>query len=133
MTMTRVIETEEGLAPPLGELLLRTAATARESAAVGALVEEEQLLARDNVRAALVVKTVGGTMGCSWERFGGRLYTLGLDDAERAFAGLVLSLAGPHKTSLTRVLDLDERRLAILLRAMVSLSGCDAIAVGTRL
>jgi hypothetical protein len=133
MTMTRATGTGEDPAPPLGELLLRTAATARELAAVGALAEEEHLLARDNVRAALVVKTGGGTMGCSWERFGSRLYTLGLDDAERAFAGLVLSLAGPHQTSLTRVLDLDERRLAILLRAMVSLSGCDTIAVGTRM
>jgi hypothetical protein len=46
---------------------------------------------------------------------------------------LALSIASPHQTSLTRVMDLDERRLAILLRAMISLSGVGTLAVGTHL
>lgn len=46
---------------------------------------------------------------------------------------LVLSIAGPHQTGLARVMELDDRRLAIILRAMIQLSGCDTIAVGTRI
>lgn len=136
MTMTTATKTstaEEDLEPPLGELLLRSSSSPRDQAAVRALVEEERLLARDNVRMALVVKADDGTMGCSWERFGSRLYTLGFDDEERAFIDLVLSIAGPHQTSLTRVQDLDDRRLAIILRAMIHLSGNNVIAVATRI
>ncbi|KUO13068.1 hypothetical protein [Streptomyces dysideae] len=66
-------------APPLGELLARSAANLRERAAVQALVEEENLLALDNVRSALVTKA-DGVMTCRWEATARRLYTLGLDE-----------------------------------------------------
>lgn len=119
-------------APSTGALLLAAAPTHRDQVAVRALVDEEQLLARDHVRTALIVKTEQGRMGCDWDRFARRLYTLGFNDQERAFLDLVLSIAGPHPTSLTRVLELDDRRLAIILRAMIQLSSCDTLAVGTR-
>ncbi len=37
-----------------------------------------------------------------------------------------------HQTSLIRVQKLDDRQLAIVLCALIALSGRDAIAVGTR-
>lgn len=137
MTTTRetrvlpVAEEDED-APSLGTLLLASAGNPRDQAAVRALVDEEVILGRERIRTALVVKKADGRMGCDWERFGKRLYVLGLDEGERAFLDLVLSLAGPHQTSLSRVLELDDRRLAIVLRAVVQLSGCDTLAVGTR-
>ncbi|WP_405956131.1 hypothetical protein [Streptomyces phaeochromogenes] len=123
---------EEEDAPSLGALLLASAANPRDKAAVRALVDEEFILSLERIRTALVVKTPDGRMGCDWERFGKRLYTLGLNEGDRAFLDLVLSLAGPHQTSLARVLEIDDRRLAIVLRAVVQLSGCDTLAVGTR-
>ncbi|MFI6276700.1 hypothetical protein [Streptomyces sp. NPDC050988] len=129
---TDVHTIDEEDAPSLGALLLASAANPRHKAAVRALVDEEIILRRDLVRIALVVKTPEGRMGCDWERFGKRLYTLGLNEGERAFLDLVLSIAGPHQTSLARVLELDDRRLAIVLRATVQLSGCDTLAIGTR-
>ena len=129
---TEALTAEEEDAPTVGTLLLRSAPSLRDRAAVQALVDEECILARDNVRTALVVKE-GGVMRCSWEGFGSRLYTLGLPDDERAFADFVLSIAGPHQTGMARVTELDERRLLIVLRAMVQPSGCDTIAVGKRI
>ncbi|QQM41982.1 hypothetical protein [Streptomyces liliifuscus] len=129
---TDVHTIDEEDAPSLGALLLASAANPRHKAAVRALVDEEFLLSLERVRTALVVKTPEGRMGCDWERFGKRLYTLGLNESDRAFLDLVLSLAGPHQTSLARVLEIDDRRLAIVLRATVQLSGCDTLAIGTR-
>ncbi|MEV2193324.1 hypothetical protein AB0I02_20400 [Streptomyces phaeochromogenes] len=100
-TDVRTLDEEED-APSLGALLLASAVNPRDRAAVRALVDEELILARDHIRTALVVKTTAGRMGCDWERFGKRLYTLGLDEGERAFLDLVLSLAGPHRTSRPR-------------------------------
>ncbi|MDC0769271.1 hypothetical protein [Streptomyces sp. HD] len=117
--------------PSLGELLVRSAASLRERTAVQALVEEEKLLSRDNVRAALVTKE-DGVMTCRWEGLAGRLYTLGLDEGERAFLGLVLSLAGVHRSHLAAVRHLNERRLQTVLQALVRLAGNDRIAIGTR-
>ncbi|UIX32995.1 hypothetical protein [Streptomyces sp. GQFP] len=119
-------------APPFEKQLLKAAVTPREQAAVRALVDEEQILARPTFRTALARQTDDG-IEFSWQNLACYLYGLGLDESERAFADLVLSLAWPHQTSLTRVMDLDERRLAILLRAMINLSGVDTLAVGTRL
>ncbi|MGW3653459.1 hypothetical protein [Streptomyces sp. NPDC000878] len=131
-TETDSSEFAEG-APPLGELLLRSATNLRDRVAVRALVEEGVLLARDTVRTALVVKAHDDTVGCGWERFAQRLCTIHLTDEERAFAHMILSLAGPHQTSLSLVLELDDRRLGIVLRAMVQLSGTDALTVVTLL
>ncbi|WP_327430923.1 hypothetical protein [Streptomyces sp. NBC_01236] len=132
MTATPFLEQEDTDAPPFEEQLLKAAVTPREQAAIRALVEEEQILARDTFRRALVWHTDEG-FEFSWQNLACSLYGLGLDESGRAFVDLVLSIASPHQTSLTRVMDLDERRLAIVLRAMISLSGVDTLAVGTRL
>ena len=124
--------TDEDDAPSLGELLLQSAGSARDRTAVQALIEEEDILARDNIRAALVVKA-DGVMTCRWEGLSGRVYTLGLDEGERAFLSLVLSLVGVRQTSLACVEGLDDRRLKIVLRAILRLSSNNSIAVGTRI
>lgn len=131
-TTTPFLDQENADAPTFEEQLLKAAVTPREQAAVRALVDEEQILARDAFRRALVWHTAEG-MEFSWQNLACYLYGLGLDDAERGFVDLVLSIASPHQTSLVRVMDLDERRLAIVLRAIISLSGVDTLAVGTRL
>ena len=132
MTTTPFLDQEDIDAPPFEEVLLKAAVTPREQAAVRALVDEEQILARPTFRRALVWHTDGG-IEFSWQNLACYLYGLELDDAERGFVDLVLSIASPHQTSLTRVMDLDERRLAILLRALISLSAVDTLAGGTRL
>jgi len=81
---------------------------------------------------ALVVKQ-GGQMTAVWERLMGRLYTLALDDPQRAFLGLVLSMVGIGRVTLAAVEELDERRLLIIQRAILRLAGNDRIAVGTRM
>ncbi|MEV6544829.1 hypothetical protein [Streptomyces sp. NPDC051665] len=118
--------------PPLGELLVRSAIGLRDRTAVQALAEEELLLARDHVRQALVTQQ-DGVMACRWEGMSGRLYTLELDESERAFLGLVLSIVGVQQTYLAAMEYLDERRLKILLRAMIRLADNDQIAIGTRM
>ncbi|MFF4655085.1 hypothetical protein [Streptomyces sp. NPDC001381] len=118
--------------PSLGELLVRSAVGLRNRTAVRALVEEAELLARDDVRAALVAKQ-DGVMTCRWEGLTGRLHSLGLDDCERAFLGLVLSMAGLRKSHLHSVEHLDDRRLKIVLQAVMRLARNDWIAIGTRL
>ncbi|MET7481373.1 hypothetical protein ABZT17_44710 [Streptomyces sp. NPDC005648] len=116
----------------LGELLVQSSKGDRDRAAAKALAEEETLLAHKGVRAALIVKH-DGRMTARWEGLMGRLYTLGLDDEQRAFLGLVLSMVGIGSIPLTAVESLDERRLLIFQRAIVRLAGNDRIAVGTRL
>jgi hypothetical protein len=119
-------------APPLGELLVRSAVGLRERVAVQALVEEEELLALDNVRAALVTKR-DGVMTCRWEGMASRLHTLGLEEGDRVFLGLVLSIVGARQSYLAAFENLDERRLKIVLQAILRLSSSDRIAIGTRL
>ncbi|MFD4554382.1 hypothetical protein ACFWP5_08630 [Streptomyces sp. NPDC058469] len=123
---------DEPDAPPLGELLVRSAVGLRDRTAAQALVEEELLLARDHVRKVLVTRQ-DGVMTCRWEGMSGRLYTLELDEGERAFLGLVLSIVGVQQSYLAAVEYLDERRLKIVLRAMIRLADNDRIAIGTRM
>lgn len=130
ITTTLPAEVEDTDAPPFGELLLKAAATPRQKAAVWALVEEEQILARPTFQRALLWQTDEGTE-FSWQRLSCNLYGLGLDEAERAFVDLVLSIASSHQTHLMRVVDLGERRLAIVLRALTMLAGSNIIAIGT--
>lgn len=111
---------------------MRSAVGLREGVAVQALVEEEELLSRENIRTALVTKH-DGVMTCRWEGIAGRLYTLGLDDGERMFLGLVLSIVGVRQSSLADVRYLDEHRLKIVLQALMRLAGTDWIAIGIRL
>ncbi|WP_405925390.1 hypothetical protein [Streptomyces sp. NBC_00035] len=134
MTITVEPSIGEAAERPLGELLLQTATDLRERVAVAALAEEGTILAKPSVRTVLVWEPGDGTARCTWERLTGHLYGLDLDDGERAFLDLLLSVAGvAHQTSLVRVMELGERRLAIILRAMVELSGNDRLAVGTRI
>ena len=131
-TTTQAADTDEADLPTLGELLLASAKNNRDRIATQALVDEETLLTRDSVRNALVAKH-DGRMTCRWEGLSGRLYTLGLDDVERAFLGLVLSIVGIGHITIAVVEDLDERRLVIVQRAIRGLAGNDRIAIGTRL
>lgn len=126
-------DTSNDEAPLFEELLLRAAVTRREKAAVWALLEEEQILTLDAVRRNLVSQTDAGDVEFTWQHLSCGLYGLGLDESGRSFLDLVLSLAGPHQTSLTRVTDLGNRRLGIVLQAMTQLAGNDTIAIATRL
>ncbi|WP_406202477.1 MULTISPECIES: hypothetical protein [unclassified Streptomyces] len=133
MTITAPPTETEGVdTPALGQLLVESAQSGRGRAAAQALAEEGTLLARDNVRAALVIKDAG-RMKANWEGLMGRVYTLGLDEQERAFLGLVLSMVGIGITPLIALENLDERRLLILMRALPLLAGNERIAVGTRM
>lgn len=132
MTTTTRAPAAEVDVPKLGELLAKNATSNRDRIAAQALAEEETLLRHDGVRTALVVKQ-GGKMTAVWERLMGRLYTLALDDEQRAFLGLVLSMVGIGNVSIAAVEELDERRLLVIQRAILRLAGNDRIAVGTRL
>ncbi|MFJ7417417.1 hypothetical protein ACIQXD_02240 [Streptomyces uncialis] len=118
--------------PALPLRLRRWAVTARDQAAVSALTEEAGLLGRDDIRLVLVREDVATGLRCDWSALARQLYVLELSAAERVFLGFVLSMAGSHQTALSRVQELDEARLAIVLRALVRLSGNGRIAVGTR-
>ncbi|MFJ9376123.1 hypothetical protein [Streptomyces sp. NPDC101455] len=132
MTTTAAVPaTDEDGTATLGEQLIASATFARSRAAVQALVEEETILAMKSVRSLLVVEGEDGPV-CRWEGLMGRLYGLGLDDAQRAFLGLVLGMIGIGLHTLSAVEELDERRLLILMRSMPTLAGNDRIAVGTR-
>ncbi|MFI6852615.1 hypothetical protein [Streptomyces sp. NPDC050416] len=112
--------------------LVRTARSSRDRAAVQALVEERTVLEVQAVQYALIVCTDEG----AWARFealSGCQYTSGLDEQQRSFLGLVLSMVGIGITTLASVEDLDDRRLPIILRAILRLAGNETIAVGTRL
>jgi hypothetical protein len=105
---------------------------AGERAAVAALIHEGDVLARGDVRDLLVVDT-GRVASLDWPRFEGQYRTaLVLDTSERAFLDLVVAVGFPRLVPLWQVENLGERRLAIVLRALAALAGCDTIAVGTR-
>ncbi|MDX3455023.1 hypothetical protein PV396_24295 [Streptomyces sp. ME02-8801-2C] len=114
----------------LGRKLLKAAASPREKAAVWALVEEGEIFARSEVRRTLVWQTDKG-IELTWQHLSCGLYALGLDDSERSFVDLVLSIAWPHQTSLMRVTELGSRRLDIVLQAIRQLAGDDMTAART--
>lgn len=131
--MTTTPPLAEGIDATLfGELLLKAAVTPREKATVWALVEEGEILTHDAVRRNLVRQTDDGGYEFIWQHLACNLYGLGLDESGRAFVDIVLSLPGPHQTSLTWVAELGNRRLRILLQAMTRLAGNDTIAITTR-
>ncbi|MFD8937341.1 hypothetical protein ACFV0R_19165 [Streptomyces sp. NPDC059578] len=103
-----------------------------ERAAVAALIQEGDILAREDVRDLLVVDT-GKRTSLDWPRFEAQYKAaLVLDTGERAFIDLVVAIAFPRLVPLWQVENLGERRLAIVLRALASLAGSDTIAVGVR-
>ncbi|MEU0198438.1 MULTISPECIES: hypothetical protein [unclassified Streptomyces] len=124
--------TEEAEFQALGERLLRTAKSSRTQAAVQALVQERTILEVPAVRHALVVDTDDGEVA-HFEGLSGRQYGLGLDEGQRAFLHLVLSMVGIGITTLASVQDLDDRRLQIMVRAILRLAGNEDLAVGRRL
>ncbi|MEU8752031.1 hypothetical protein AB0C88_16210 [Streptomyces chartreusis] len=124
--------TTEASTPTLGEQLIATSVKGRDRAAIQALVEEETVLGLDSVRRLLIMEGADGPV-CRWEGLMGRIYGLGLDNAQRAFLGLVLGMVGIGLHTLAAVEELDERRLLILMRAMPVLACNERIAVGTRM
>ncbi|MFF2845140.1 hypothetical protein ACFVT5_02245 [Streptomyces sp. NPDC058001] len=103
-----------------------------ERVAVAALIEEDELLARDCVRRLLVAEH-DGAVSCDWLGFENR-YTRapGLTPEDKAFLALILAIRFPRAVPLWPVELLDDRRLAIVLRAIAALAGSDTVAVGTR-
>lgn len=111
--------------------LVESARSDRDRIAAQALVDEETILSQANVRAILLVEEDGTTV-CRWEGLMGRVYGLGLDHPQRAFIGLVLSVVGIGHITLAVVPDLDERRMLIVQRMILQLTGNDRVAIGTR-
>ncbi|MFI8894861.1 hypothetical protein [Streptomyces paradoxus] len=116
----------------LGKQLLRTVKSTPHRAAIQALIEEQTILSAPAVRHALVVDTGRGATA-RFDGLLGRQFALGLDEQQRSFLGLVLSMVGIGMTTIAAVQDLDDRRLPIILRAILRLAGNDDIAVGRRL
>lgn len=125
--MTTILDT-----PELGKMLVASSKRDRDRIAAQALAEEETILALPQVRR-LLVEEDHGRLTARWENLMGRQYSLELEDQQRAFLGLVLSILGIGHTTLAIVEDLDERHLLIIQRAILKLAGNDRIAVGTRL
>ncbi|MER6712546.1 hypothetical protein [Streptomyces sp. NPDC000877] len=124
--------TEEVELQALGEQLLRTAKSSPARAAVQALIGEHTILSAPAVRQALILHTDDGEMA-HFEGLAGHQYSLGLDKQQRCFLELVLSMVGIGMITLAVVQNLDDRRLALLLRATLRLAGNETLAVGTRL
>ncbi|MFI0139636.1 hypothetical protein [Streptomyces luteogriseus] len=138
MTSTETETTVPETADPEAEYeqlsaeLLRNTRIRRHRAAVQALVEERTILSLPAVQRALIVDSRKGRAAQLTE-LSGRQYALGLDEGQRKFLGLVLSMVGIGITTLASVEDLDDRRLPIILRAILRLAGNEDIAVGRRL
>jgi hypothetical protein len=132
MTTTSAETTDDIDLKRLGKKLIRAATSDGQRAAAQALVEEETILAQRNVLTALGLLDPSSAK-VRWEGLAGRVYSLGLDDEQRAFLGLTLSMVGIGQISLAAVSGLGERRLAVMLRAIARMAGNDTIAVGTRI
>ncbi|MFJ4924074.1 hypothetical protein [Streptomyces sp. NPDC088736] len=132
MPLTSAETADRGTLMQLAQKLIDSSTSDREQAAAQALNEEETILAHTSVLRGLGLLDQRGLSDVRWEGLAGRVYSLGLDDEQRAFLGLVLSMVGIGHVTLAAVADLGEQRLAIMLRAILALSGNDTIAVGTR-
>jgi hypothetical protein len=116
----------------LSKELLRNTKIRRHRAAVQALTEERTILSLPAVQRALIVDSRKGR-AAQLSALAGAQYALGLDEGQRTFLGLVLSMVGIGTATLASVEDLDDRRLPIILRAILHLAGNEDIAVGRRL
>jgi hypothetical protein len=116
----------------LSRELLRNTKIRRHRAAIQALVEERTILSLPSVQQVLIVDSRKGR-AAHFPALSGLQYALGLDEEQRTFLALVMSMVGLGITTLASVEDLDDRRLPIILRAILRLAGNDTIAVGTRL
>ncbi|MEU0035123.1 hypothetical protein [Streptomyces sp. NPDC006333] len=133
MPLTSAETADRGTLMQLAQRLIDSSTSDRERAAAQALNEEETILAHTSVLRALGLLEQPGQSEVQWEGLAGRVYSVGLDDEQRAFLGLVLSMVGIGHVTLAAVSGLGERRLAIMLRAIARLAGNDTIAVGTRI
>jgi hypothetical protein len=133
MTLTSAETTGGALLEDHGQRLIKSAVSVGERAAAQALVEEATILARENVQRALGLLDTSSWSEIRWEGLMGRVYGLGLDEEQRAFLGLALSMVGIGHVPLAAVSDLGERRLAVMLRAVARLAGNNTLAVGTRI
>ncbi|GAA3956571.1 hypothetical protein GCM10022384_07130 [Streptomyces marokkonensis] len=123
---------EEAAEPSVATILRKGAKGPRERAVAQALIEEQTILELNSVRSCLLTED-DGVWTCRWEGLLGRQYGLGLDEEQRAFFGLVLSLLGVGMDPLSAARKLDERRLMVLLRAILKVNGNKTIAVGKRI
>lgn len=132
MTVTEEETSTEAPELDVAAILRRDAKGIRERAVAQALIEEETILGLDSVRNCLLTE-IDGVRTCRWEGLLGRQYVLGLDEEQRAFYGLVLSLLGIGVNPLSAAHMLGERRLMVLLRAIIRVAEIDTIAVGRRI
>ncbi len=112
--------------------LLRNTLNRRHRAAVQALVEERTVLSQRTVQRVLLVDSRKGHYA-DFPALSGLLYGLGLDEGQRTFLALVMSMVGLGITTLASMEDLDDRRLPIMLRAILRMAGNEDLAVGRRL
>jgi hypothetical protein len=131
-TDPRLITSDDPDLKRLGARIIRASETVGDRAAAVALVEEGTIFACRNVRRALIKDGPDGATAW-WEGLSGHQYTLGLDETQRRFLGLVLSLVGIGHVTIAAVRGLDERRLRIILRAILQLAENERLAVGTRI
>jgi hypothetical protein len=118
----------------LEKLLSKQSTSVRDRAALRALLEEETVLAGEDVRRSLIVTNDSGTpVGCAWDRLARDRFGLDLDEEQRIVLDVVLSIAGPHHVNLGWLMEINDRRLAVLLRAMTEMAGNNTIAIGTRM
>ncbi|GAA2218867.1 hypothetical protein [Streptomyces indiaensis] len=116
----------------LSQELLHNTLNRRHRAAVQALVEERTILSRPAVQRVLIVDSRKGR-AANFPQLSGLLYGLGLDEGQRTFLALVMSMVGLGVTTLASMEDLDDRRLPIMLRAILRMAGNEDLAVGRRL
>ncbi|WP_030682146.1 hypothetical protein [Streptomyces cellulosae] len=131
-TEPRLITADDPDLDRLGKQIIRASETVGGRAAAVALVAEGSIFAQRNVRRALITDGPNGAMAW-WEGLSGHLYTLGLDENQRRFLSLVLSLVGIGGITIAAVRGLDERRLRIIMQAILQLAESDTLAVGTRI
>lgn len=136
MTTTPFLDQEdqEDAVTPALEKLLKKLTQPRDKAGLRALLEEETVLALDTVRRNLIVTDDQGVAtGLAWDRLSKARFGLDLDEQQKIFLEVILSIASPHHVNLGWLMELDDRRLAILLRAMAEMAGSDVIAIATRI
>ncbi|WP_406365327.1 hypothetical protein [Streptomyces sp. NBC_00645] len=132
MTLTPTETTDDGPLELRAQRLIDAATSDRELAAAQALVEEETIISCQRVQHALGLRDTLSGANVRWEGLAGQVYSLGLDDEQRTFLGLTLSMMGIGSVGLAAVANLDERRLAVMLRAIARLAGNHTLAVGRR-
>lgn len=127
-------EEQKDTVTPALEKLLKKLTQPRDKAGLRALIEEKTVIAGEAVRRALIVTNDAGTpVGCAWDRLARARFGLVLDEEQRIVLDVILSIASSHHVNLGWLMEIDDRRLAILLRAMAEMAGDNVIAISTRI